>query len=129
MTKKSALPNPGKKPGDTDEGIDPEALPGWPGYRTREGRSGYDPIDTRIEAAHVSGTLIQNLLTGNLKIKNPIVLFLSGVLGFLLVAPLILTIYELFNGNTPSWEAALTFFVAGLIGFSLLANFARNLRR
>jgi len=25
-------------------------LPGWPGYRTRVGRSGYDPIDTRAEA-------------------------------------------------------------------------------
>lgn len=35
---------------------------GQPGYRTRPGRSGYDPYETNLEAAHVIGVLLRKLL-------------------------------------------------------------------
>jgi hypothetical protein len=37
---------------------------GQPGYRTRPGRSGYDPLETNLEAAHVIGVLLRKLLRG-----------------------------------------------------------------
>ena len=76
MSKKNALPKSQKKSTDKDERGKTSALPGWPGYRTRDGRSGYDPIDTRTEAAHVSGTFLQKLFVGQLKISNPLYCFL-----------------------------------------------------
>ncbi len=30
-----------------------DVLPGFPGYRTRKGLSGYDYIDTQLEFAHM----------------------------------------------------------------------------
>jgi hypothetical protein len=110
-------------------GDKPNGLPGWPGYRTREGRSGYDPIDTRTEAAHVSGAFIQQLFTGQLKIRNPVFLFLSGLVGIGLVVPVFLAIVELLNGNLLAWSGWIFLFVAGMVGFALLANFVKNLRR
>jgi hypothetical protein len=46
-------------------------LPGWPGYRTRPGRSGYDPIDTNLEWAFQQGLFIKRLLTGQLRPHQP----------------------------------------------------------
>jgi len=128
MSKKNAPESP-KTPTDKDDRENPSALPGWPGYRTRDGRSGYDPIDTRTEAAHVSGSFLQKLFAGQLRIKNPIVLFLSGVLGLVLIAPLLLAIFEVSSGNLSSLGAWIPFLIAGAFGAALLFNFIKNLRR
>jgi hypothetical protein len=40
---------------------------GQPGYRTRPGRSGYDPLETNLEAAHIVGVLLRKLLRGVLR--------------------------------------------------------------
>jgi hypothetical protein len=102
-------------------------LPGWPGYRTREGRSGYDPIDNRTEAAHTAGALLRRLFTG--RYRNPISLLLLGALGLVLVIPILLAISELANGNPLPWNAWLFFLIIGALGFAILANFMRNLMR
>ena len=89
MSRKNKPSRSSKKRGDKDQQDNPNAaLPGWPGYRTREGRSGYDPIDTRTEAAHTAGTLIHKIFTG--RTRNPIYLFLLSALGLVLIIPLIL---------------------------------------
>lgn len=45
------------------EDIDPTLLPpGWPGYRTRPGRTGLDYIDTQVEVAHMTGVFIRQFL-------------------------------------------------------------------
>jgi hypothetical protein len=106
-----------------------KALPGWPGYRTRDGRSGYDPIDARTEAAHSVGTLLQRLLTGQLIIRNPIYLIILGVIGLVFIAPLILAISELVNGNSFLWDAGIFFVIIGIIGIVVLINFLKNLIR
>jgi hypothetical protein len=126
MSKKSGLSKSPKKPNDKDEQNNPGALlPGWPGYRTREGRSGYDPIDTRAEAAHTAGTLIQRLFTG--QIRRPIYVFLLGALGLILVTPLALAISEMTNGNLFPWNAWLFLLITGVVGLAILINFIRNL--
>jgi len=129
MSKKNDLSESSKKPNDKDDRNNPSALPGWPGYRTRDGRSGYDPIDTRTEAAHTFGTFIQNLFTGKLRIRNPIYLFLSGVFGLVLVVPFFIAISEMLSGNRFSWDAGMTLLIAGIIGFAVLINFIKNLIR
>ena len=115
------------KPKDKRDQDDTSTLPGWPGYRTRDSRSGYDPIDTRTEAAHTTGTFIRGLFSGKLRIKNPVSLFLLGVLGFILITPFILAIFELTNGNMFSVNEGITFLIAGIIGFAVLVNVIKNL--
>ena len=102
-------------------------LPGWPGYRTREGRSGYDPIDTRTEAAHTAGTIINRLFTG--QVRSPISLFLLCVLGLVLITPLVLAISELLNGHLLPWNGWLFVLITGIAGIAILLNFLRNLIR
>lgn len=102
-------------------------LPGWPGYRTREGRSGYDPIDTRTEAAHTAGTLLQRLFTG--EVRNPVYLSLLGILGLILLLPLVLGSLEAINGNQLPWNAWLFLLITGIAGFVIMRNFIRNLVR
>jgi hypothetical protein len=102
-------------------------LPGWPGYRTREGRSGYDPIDTRTEAAHTAGTVIQRLFTG--QFRNPFHVVLAGALGLGLITPLVLGILEAMSGNWLPWNAWLFLLITGLAGIAIFINFIRNLIR
>ena len=78
MSKENKLPKSLKTSDDKDDRNTSSDLPGWPGYRTRDGRSGYDPIDTRTEAAHTAGAFIQRLFTGQLRIKILIFCFLQG---------------------------------------------------
>jgi hypothetical protein len=56
-------------------------LRGWPGYRTRPGRSGYDPIDSSAEESHLEGIFLRNLFTLKLITRNPFYLFLMGFIG------------------------------------------------
>jgi hypothetical protein len=100
-------------------------LPGWPGYRTRAGRSGYDPIDTRAEAGHMGGTILHTLFVG--QIRNRVHLFLLGVLGLILITPLVLAISETLNANPLPWNAWLFVLVVGIVGLAILINFIKNL--
>ena len=127
MGKKNKPPKSLKASDDKDDRNTAGDMPGWPGYRTRDGRSGYDPIDTRTEAAHSAGGFIQRLFTGQLRIKNPILLFLTGILGLVLSTPFLLAIFETVNGNLPSWDAWFTMLVGAIVGLALLINFVRTI--
>lgn len=121
MSKRSTKKRTSKaEQNDADAG-----MPGWPGYRTRGGRSGWDPVDTRTEAAHTAGTLIHKLFTG--RTKNPIFLFLLSGLGLVLIVPLILAISEVLNGNLLPWNAWVFVLITGIAGIVMLINFVRNL--
>jgi hypothetical protein len=56
-------------------------LPGDIGYRTRGGRSGLDPIDTRLEWGRLQGQFIRKLLTGKLHLRNPIYIIITAAIG------------------------------------------------
>ena len=65
---------------------------GLPGFRTRENRSGLDPLDTRTEAAHMQGVFFRNLFTLRLRTRNLfylILMFLFGAVPFLFLAIMI----------------------------------------
>lgn len=122
--------NPSKSPKKSTAKDKPETsgvLPGWPGYRTREGRSGYDPIDTRTEAAHTAGTILQRLFTG--QFKNRVHILLLGGMGLVLTAPLVLGIFETISGNQLPWNAWMFLVITGIAGVVILINFIRNLIR
>ena len=128
MSQSNSLPISPKKPSDKDGQNNPSALlRGWPDYRTRDDRSGLDPIDTRAEAAHTAGAMIQKLLVG--RVRNPIYLFLFGVLGLVLFTPLVLVILEMLNGNLFPLDAWIILLITGIIGLAILINFIKNLIR
>jgi hypothetical protein len=129
MSKRNGFSEAVNNPNGKDEHKTPEVLPGWPGYRTREGRSGLDPIDARTEAAHTFGTLIQALFTGRIRVTNPIVLFLYGAAGLVLMAPFFLAVFETIKGNLFAWDAWILLGLAGIFGLALLIVFIKNLVR
>ena len=127
MGKKDILPEASQMPDAEEQQKSSGPLQGWPGYRNRPGRTGYDPIDSDTEAAHTSGTLLQKLFTGRLKIRNPLALFLVGGAGLLLIIPLLLAISEGLNGNTYVWNGWIYIVLAAVVGLALLFNFIKNL--
>jgi hypothetical protein len=102
-------------------------LRGYPGYRTREGRSGLDPIDNDAEGGHMAGVLVQRLLTGRLRTRTPLTLLLLAVLGLVCVAPLLLAILEALRGDFLSFGAWVVISIAGLLGIAMLVNLIKNL--
>jgi hypothetical protein len=104
-------------------------LQGWPGYRTRAGRSGLDPIDNRTEAGHMAGLVLRDLLTGTLVTRNSFSLFVFGILGVLFLAPLGLALYSAFQGGGFPFSGWLVTGILGLAGGILLVNLFRNLLR
>jgi hypothetical protein len=126
MTKNADLSKPSKKPSDKGRHDKPATLlPGQPGYRTRNGRSGLDPIDMRTEAAHTAGTLLKRPFTGH--IRNPFALLLLAVLGLALITPFAVAVSDLNNADQFSLYAWIILFITGLVGLALLVNIIRNL--
>jgi len=97
-------------------------LVGWPGFRTRPGRSGYDPLDTDFEAAHMAGVIIRLLLIRKFRTHNPLCLIMMTCIGFVTCLPL------LFLGTTifrSFWGSILILFISSpywIVGAALLIN-------
>jgi hypothetical protein len=104
-------------------------LPGWPGYRTSAGRSGLDPIDSQTEAGHVSGVLIRQLFTLQIKTKKPIQLILLAIIGLLLVLPFLAVVSDTVRGNSKDAIIWIIFILPGITGLAAFANLVKNLIR
>ncbi len=124
MAKKSS-PSAPPKLKTKEHPVEPEAGLGWPGYRTRKGRTGWDPIDADNEAAHMTGTVLQRLFYGH--VQNPIWLVLMGLLGAIMAAPLVLTVLDLLRGKSAGLEGWLVLLIIGIAGIAILVNVVRNL--
>ena len=76
-------------------------LRGWPGYRTRDGRWGFDPVDSPAEQGRMEGLFIKWLFTGEFVTHNVFYLAVMIVFGLLLgIMPLFLIALEIFTiGN------------------------------
>jgi len=103
------------------------SLQGWPGYRTREGRSGLDPLDNEAESGHMAGVLFHRLLTGKLRTSNPFTLLLWTVLGLGCIFPFLLAILEAFRGDLLPPGAWVLITISSLLGIALLVNLIKNL--
>jgi hypothetical protein len=55
-------------------------LIGWPGYRTREGKSGLAYMDTVAEEAHLEGLMLRWLYFEKFRTRNPVYLLFLFVL-------------------------------------------------
>jgi hypothetical protein len=129
MSKKSKNWMASKSAAADREEDDSSSLQGWPGYRTRAGRSGLDPMDSRAEAGHISGVLIRQFFTLQIKTKNPIHLILLGIMGLLLVLPFIAVVSETMRGNSQDASIWIIFILTGIIGLAAFANLIKNLVR
>ena len=58
-------------------------LIGYPGFRTKEGRSGYDPLDRNAEQGRFYGIVARLLLDRKFRTRNPLNLFTMTFLGVL----------------------------------------------
>lgn len=104
-------------------------LPGWPGYRTRDGRSGLDPVDNDIEGGHVVGVFLRRFFTMTLRTHHAYQTALLGVLGFLLVAPFVLAVTEAVGGGSMTVGMWVYLSLVGLVGLFALTNCVKNLLR
>ena len=127
MSKKSSTSKAPKKPDIKDEFGNPNAMPGWPGYRNRPGRSGLDPVDGRTEAAHTTGTILHQLFNG--QTRNPVSLFLLGLFGLLLISPLALAVSDLIKGNSSASDGWVFLIFIAFVGIAILINLIKNLIR
>jgi tetratricopeptide (TPR) repeat protein len=102
-------------------------LSGWPGYRTRPGRSGYDPLDNEFELAHMEGVILRLLFTGKFRTSNPLSLFLMFFWGCLGCLSLVFTLGEALNGQPNALFFNLFFFPYIAVGAALLWNASLSL--
>ena len=103
------------------------AIEGQPGYRTREGRSGYDPLDTSTETGFMLGVFVQRLFSGKLRTRNPFFLVLMAVVSLLGISPLLLIVIDAFKGNPTPVGGLVLIILGGLIGIAMLINLVKNL--
>ncbi len=102
-------------------------LVGWAGHRTRQGRSGYDPLDTDFEFAHMQGVVIRLLITCKFRTRNPIYLLLMAFVGLVYSSPLF-GITALFQGNWGFLLFIIIYSPYWIVGIALLINVFLSLR-
>ncbi len=109
---------------------------GWPGWRTRQGRSGFDPIDYQIEFAHIQGVFIRQFLTFTYRTRDPLALFFVGSYAAIAFTAWLFTL-QAFSSNAYYLNKDIapyywfTIFVpstvSGIIGFFGFINIGINL--
>ena len=105
-----------------------ETLPGWPGYRNRPGRSGYDPLDTDFELAHMIGVYSRLLITGKIRTRNLFILSFMALFGLASIFTLLMFILEVANGNLDALGIIVVCVPFFILGTAFLVNFIRNIR-
>jgi Tetratricopeptide repeat len=96
-------------------------LPGWPGYRTRPGRSGYDQLDSSYELSHIEGVIIRKLLSGTMRTRNPILILYMAFIGFICCLPLLM-VWELLRGDFVYLFPVIIQTPVLIVGIMLLVN-------
>ena len=100
-------------------------LPGWPGHRTRPGRSGYDPLDRDFEYAHMQGVIFRRLITRTFRTRNPIYLIFMACMG------IVYSLYGMVPFMIGNWAGIFTGIISSpylIVGIALLINVYLSLR-
>ncbi len=110
-------------PGWVYLGANAYTLRGWPGNRNRPGRTGYDPLETPFELAHIRGTVFGLLAAGKFRTRNPLNLLMMTLTGLIYCSPLLIV----FAGNPIKMGWLLTPVIIPyspywLVGAALLLN-------
>lgn len=99
--------------------------PGELGYRTRAGRTGYDPIENQLEAAHMAGRFAKDFWRETAQPRHPLMLLFLCAVGVLLTIPMIMTFRDLFQGYPVTVERGIL--LLGVIGSGLVVYVLRIL--
>lgn len=75
----------------------------------------------------MAGTILRTLFTA--QIRNWIALSLLGVLGLVLITPLVLTVSEAQNESLAPWNVWFFALVIAVVGIAILVNVIKNLFR
>lgn len=107
--------------------MDEEAflLTGWPGHRTRYGRSGYDPLDRDFEFAHIQGIIIRQLLTRKFRTRNPVYLIFMAYVG---IFYFLYSLLPFTFGNFAGIFVGILYSPYLIVGIALLINVILSLR-
>jgi len=97
-------------------------LTGWPGHRTRPGRSGYDPLDTDFENAHLEGIMIRMMFTSRFRTHNPLYLLFMFFVGLLMSTPLLLGGPAFLQGDSNSMYPLIISSPYWIVGAAVLIN-------
>jgi tetratricopeptide (TPR) repeat protein len=97
-------------------------LSGWPGHRTRPGRSGYDPLDVDFESAHIGGVIIHSLLTYKFRTYNPFYLVLMTYVGIVACLPLLFGVLGFLNNDWAPVMVMVIYIPYWVVGIALLMN-------
>jgi tetratricopeptide (TPR) repeat protein len=100
-------------------------LVGWPGHRTRYGRSGYDPLERDFEFAHMVGVMIRLLLARKFRTRNPIYLISMAYVGLLYF---LYGVLPFTFGNLAGIFAGIIYSPYLIVGIALLINVFLSLR-
>jgi hypothetical protein len=97
-------------------------LTGWPGNRTRPGRSGYDPLDTDFENAHLEGIMIRMMFTGRFRTHNTFYLLFMSFVGFCMSTPILLVGLAFIQGDTIPIYPLIILSPYWMVGIAVLIN-------
>lgn len=107
---------------EAPETTKPQTTLGLPGYRTQPGHTGLDPIESVSEAAFLQGKFIRQLIAGDLRTHDPIILAAMSIGGFLLIVPFVLCLFASMYSGWTMQTIGLTLVLApiALIGWKLI---------
>jgi hypothetical protein len=100
-------------------------LIGWPGYRMAQNKSGLGYMETRAEWAHMQGVMIQRMVMGKFKTRNPFYFFCITIYGLFNVSPLFL-LFSM-EGRAMLMQNLPVFLPPTAIGILLLVNMVLSL--
>jgi tetratricopeptide (TPR) repeat protein len=103
-------------------------LMGWAGHRNRPGRSGYDPLETQFEYAHMQGVIFRLLITGKFTPQIPVYLLLMTYTGIVYSLPFLIGLAGLFAGRWGMVFILIYFGPYWIIGIVILVNVFLSLR-
>lgn len=104
-----------------------QLVSGWPGYRTRHGRSGYDPLDSDFEDAHILGIILRRIFTLKMRTRNPLYLLGMTAVGLIYCLPLVGLIAAV-QGDPITSITVLSVDLYWILGIGLLVNVIASLR-
>jgi hypothetical protein len=108
------------------------SIRGLPGYRTRDNRSGLDPVDTPAEAAHMEGVFYRNVFYLRLRTRNKFYLTLMLLFGlvpfiFLVCFSIYLVFSDSYSSNPIDWYSLVRIIFFILTTGAITLNFILNI--
>jgi len=97
-------------------------LAGWPGHRTRPGRSGYDPLDADFENAYMHGLMFRLSFSRKLRTRHPFYLFLMACFGMMFCLPLLFVGISFIHGDWAAFPVLIFSSPFWMLGLALWVN-------